>query len=343
MCVAPITNAKRVAQVIFPLDEQLGLSNSVFSPAFAKQMVWLSGLLPYAQSVEVMERIGERYISSSTTWRLVEFYGERMETHVAHQREQVSVERIQLPDAQHDHDQRKGVSIDGGMVNIRADGWRELKVGTVFDVQLRLERNPHSCELEEMAHGVNVHYTAVIGTKADFTPALWALAVQHNLPTARNRSVVADGALWIWDVVEDVCPDGQQVVDWFHAVEHLNAAATTLYPSDEEVEKRKRWLKTYKDHLYMGRIDNIIAVLHKRNLSQLATYFARHKRRMQYLEFREAGLPIGSGTVESGVKQFKQRLTATGMSWHLDNAKRMIVIRSAILGHDFDDLWANIA
>ena len=148
---------------------------------------------------------------------------------------------------------------------------------------------------------------------------------------------------WIWDVAEDVCPDGQQVVDWYHAVEHLDKAAVALYPNESDLPKRQRWLKTYKDHLYMGRIETIISVLHKRGVPQLATYFERHKRRMQYLEFRENGLPIGSGTVESGVKQFKQRLTGTGMRWHLPNANRMIILRAAILGHDFDNLWAKVA
>jgi len=229
------------------------------------------------------------------------------------------------------------------MVNIRNEGWRELKVGTVFDVELQLERNPQTQELDEMAHGVNVHYTAILGTKAAFTPALWALAVQHDLPTARNRSVVADGALWIWEVAEDVCPDGQQVVDWYHATEHLYKAAVALYPHDADQSKRQHWFKKYKQHLYMGRIEKIISVLHKRDVSQFAPYFERHKRRMQYLEFREEGLPIGSGTVESGVKQFKQRLCGTGMRWNRDNAKRMIILRSAILGHDFDDLWVKVA
>jgi hypothetical protein len=290
-----------------------------------------------------MARIGERFISPSTTWRMVQDYGMQLETIVVHQREQVSVERIQLPAAKHDHDQRKGVSMDGGMVNIRHQGWRELKVGTVFDVELRLERNPQTHDLEEIAHGVNVHYTAILGSKDAFTPALWTLAVQHDLPTARNRSVVADGALWIWDVAEDVCPDGQQVVDWYHATEHLHKAAVALYPKETDLPKRHRWFKTYKNHLYMGRIETIVSVLHQRGVSHLATYFERHKRRMQYLEFREDGLPIGSGTVESGVKQFKQRLTGTGMRWLLDNANRMIILRSAILGQDFDDLWAKIA
>jgi hypothetical protein len=60
---------------------------------------------------------------------------------------------------------------------------------------------------------------------------------------------------------------------------------------------------------------------------------------MQDLEFREQGLPIGSGTVESGVKPFKQRLSATGMRWNQDNADRMLVIRAAVLGNDFHPLW----
>jgi len=303
-------------------------------------MVWLGGFLPYEQCEVVFAEIGEQWLSTSSIWRQTQKHGQRLLDYVEQQREQVSVERIQLPDEKHHHDQRKGVSMDGGMVNIRDEGWREVKVGTVFDVDLRLERNPQTGELDEMAHGVDVHYTAVLGTKEDFKPALWALAVQNDLPIARNRSVVADGALWIWDVAEDVCPDGQQVVDWYHAVEHLHKCALALYPHESDQQKRQRWFKKYKHQLYLGNIDTLISVLHKRNVPHLAIYFERHKRRMQYLPFREEGLPIGSGTVESGVKQFKQRLCGTGMRWHLDNANVMLVIRSAVLGHDFNELWA---
>jgi hypothetical protein len=327
-------------RAFFPLDKQWQLDRSVFTHEVARQMVWLSGLLPYEQCEAVFAQIGEQWFSASSIWRQSQKHGQRLLNYVEEQRDQVRVERIQLPDEKHDHDQRKGVSMDGGMVNIRAEGWREVKVGAVFDVELRLERNPQTGELDEIAHGVNVHYTAILGSKEDFKPALWALAVDHDLPTARNRSVVADGALWIWDVAEDVCPDGHQVVDWYHAVEHLHKCALALYPDDFDKQNRLRWFKKYKHQLYLGNIDTLISVLHKRDVPQLTTYFERHKRRMQYLEFREEGLPIGSGTVESGVKQFKQRLCGTGMRWHLHNANIMLVIRPAVLGNDFHDLWA---
>lgn len=333
-------NVRPVGAGIFPLDEQLGLNTSAYSRQMAQKMVWLSGLLPYEQCEAVMREIGERWVPASSIWRQTQRHGERLQQAVERQRDHVSVERVVLPDIKYDHDQRKGVSMDGGMVNIRDEGWRELKVGAVFDIAIRLERNPHTQQLDEMAHGVNVHYTAVLDTKERFTPALWALAVERDVPTARERAVIGDGAAWIWNVAEDVSPDGRQIVDWFHAVQHLADAAHTLYPNDADISKRKRWLTTYKTHLYMGRIHKIIAVLHKRKRPELAHYFETHQRRMQYLEFREEGFPIGSGTVESGVKQFKQRLTGTGMRWKRDNVDRMLVIRAAVLSHAFHDLWA---
>lgn len=306
-------------------------------------MVWLSGLLPYEQCSAVFEQIGERLIPTSSIWRQTQQHGERLQGHVEQQREQVGVERVVLPDGRYDHDQRKAVSLDGGMVNIRGEGWREMKVGAVFDVETRLERHPQTEELDTMAHGVEVHYAAVLGSKEDFTPALWALAVNCEVPTAKERAVIGDGAAWVWSVAEDVCPDGRQIVDWFHAVQHLAEAAIALYPNDHDVRQRQRWLKTHKDHLYMGRTHKIIAALHQRERADLAGYFEHHQRRMQYLEFREEGFPIGSGTVESGVKQFKQRLPGTGMRWNAPNAQRMLVIRAAVLGNEFAALWTAAA
>jgi hypothetical protein len=329
-----------VAGAISPLDEQLKLNRSVYSSELAQRMVWLSGLLPYEQCTAVFEEIGERSIPASSIWRQSQRHGERLQAIVEHQRQQVSVERVVLPDARYDHAQRKALSLDGGMVNIRGEGWRELKVGAVFDVESRLERNPQTADLEAMAHGVNVHYTAVLGSPQDFTPALWALAVAHELPTAKERAVVGDGAAGIWNVAEDVCPDGRQIVDWFHASQHLAEAAQALYPDENQLKQRIRWLKTYRDDLYLGRIHSIIAALHKRHRADLAGYFQRHQRRMQYLEFREEGWPLGSGTVESGVKQFKQRLAGTGMRWRRDSALRMLTLRAAILGNDFHSLWS---
>ena len=182
---------------------------------------------------------------------------------------------------------------------------------------------------------------AVLGSKEEFTPALWALAVERQVPTAQKRASVGDGALWVWNVAEDVCPDGRQIVDWFHAVENLAKASHALYPNEKDECKRKRWFNTYRKLLYMGQVHKIIDVVTQRGHANHAVYFERHQRRMQYHQFREEGLPIGSGTVESGVKQFKQRLCGTGMRWEENNANQMLLIRAAVLGDQFDALWHN--
>jgi len=300
-------------------------------------MVWLSGLLPYEQCQQVFARIGERLIPSSSIWRQTQYHGERLAKQVEQQRQQVSVELVKLADAVYDHHQPKGITMDGGMVNIRGEGWRELKVGAVFDVEPCLERDVHTQQLTEHAHAVHLKYTAVLGTKARFAPALWAVAVAQDVPSAHDSCVCADGAAWIWDVADEYFPLSRQIVDWFHATQHLAQAAQSRYPEDEP--KRLRWLKGQRDHLYLGNAAAVIADLDGAGCTAEAHYFRVHQRRMQYLEFREEGYPIGSGTVESGVKQFKQRLTGTGMRWNVAAAECMAIIRAAVLSAEFDSLW----
>jgi hypothetical protein len=300
-------------------------------------MVWLSGMLPFEQCREVFERIGGKMIPTSSMWRQTQAYGERLQAQVEREQAQVKPERVRVGDAVHDHRQRKGISMDGGMVNIRGEGWKELKAGAVFDVAIRLERDPRTGELSDYAHGVNVAYTAVLGTVQQFAPALWALAVAHDVPTAAESSVTADGAEWIWNLVPDYFPDSIQIVDWYHATQHLAQAAHALYPDDEQ--QAHTWYRQHMDDLFAGRIDRITRALDKADLAAYSRYFHVHRRRMQYLEFRENGYPIGSGTIESGIKQFKARLSAAGMRWSRVGAQRMLVLRAAVLGHDFDRLW----
>lgn len=300
-------------------------------------MVWLSALLPYDHCQQVFERIGERMIPASSIWRQTQQHGERLAQQVQHQREQVSLELVKLPDAIHDHDQRKGVTMDGGMINIRQEGWRELKVGAIFDIEQRLERDPQTQLLTEHAHAAQTHYTAAFGGKAAFATALWALAVEQDIPTAQDSCVCADGAAWIWSVADEYFPVSRQIVDWFHAAQHLAQAASGLYPDDEP--KRQRWLKLQRDRLYLGNVEAVMIALEEVGLSGEVGYFREHQRRMQYLEFREEGYPIGSGTVESGVKQFKQRLAGPGMRWKARAAERMVILRAAVLSNDFDALW----
>lgn len=341
MWSAIIITALRANGAFFPLDERWGLTDGVYSATRAQQMVWLSGLLTFEDCQAVFERIGKVHIPASSIWRYAQAAGARFQHHLDHEQSQVSVERTVVPHISQDHAQQKGMSMDGGMVHIRDEGWKEFKVGTVFDVEQRLARDERTRELVERAHGVHMAYTAVLGSVDRFAPALWALAVQREVPTARDSSVSADGAEWIWNLVADLFPDSVQVVDWYHALQHLSEAAKAIFP-DNEV-KAQRWFKSAADDLFQGNVFKIIQFLERQHLPEHAHYFQVHQRRMQYAEFQEQGYPIGSGTVESGVKQFKLRLTGPGMRWSRSGAERMLIIRAAVMQNSFDALWRRAA
>lgn len=299
-------------------------------------MVWLSSLLPYEQAAAVWARIGECELPTSSLWRQVQYHGPRLQAYVEHQ----TATRLTDPASWSSEplpNQAKGISIDGGMVNTREEGWKELKVGAVFDIQTRFEPHPVTGYLTKMAHGVGVHYTAVLGSKTEFEPVFEALAVAQHVPQATHQGVVADGAAWIWDIADYLFPQAHQVVDWYHATQHLASAAQLRYPDDEAA--RQTWEATMRDHLYAGAIDMIKTDLADTPAASQAHYFETHQHRLNYEQTRLAGFPLGSGTVESGIKQFKQRLSGPGMRWKLANVQPMATLRAAVLNDTFDALW----
>ena len=102
-------------------------------------------------------------------------------------------------------------------------------MGTVFDIDLRLERDPQTRDLVQRPHGTHMAYTAVLGSADEFAPVLWALAWRHSIPTAADSSVTADGADWIWRLVADLFPNSVEIVDWYHACQHLNAPSGLIH------------------------------------------------------------------------------------------------------------------
>lgn len=131
-------------------------------------------------------------------------------------------------------------------------------------------------------------------------------------------------------------PTATQIVDWYHACQQLAQAANLRFP--DSPDEAQVWLKALKNHLWRGEVKTIIAHLQAAGLS--AHYFEEHQRRMDYPAFNALGYPLGSGTTESGVKQYKQRLCGTGMRWSRAGLERMMLLRSAALDNSFADHWA---
>jgi hypothetical protein len=248
-------------------------------------MVWLAAHMPFAAAAEAFERLAGRAVPTDAIWDETQRHGDRLQQHLARQQAAVAVERVSLPPVGADH-RPLGVSLDGGKMNIRGEGWKELKAGTVFEVVARPEKDAQTGEWVERVHAVNMTYRAVLGDNEAFAPALWALAVERQVPQAADVTVTADGADWIWNLVADYFPDSVQVVDWYHATEYLARAAEALFPNDTDAGRR--WLAQRRDDLFAGQIHKIIEPLERAGLTTQAEYFRNHTRHMQYQEFHES-------------------------------------------------------
>jgi hypothetical protein len=312
------------------------MDESSYSPGLVSLMVWLSGQLPYQAAAEVLARAGRQMVSESSIWRRTQAHGTRLQSYVDQQ--QVPVLTGGLAIGLTDHKQQQGVSMDGGMVNVRGEGWKEFKVGVIYDVEPCERFDPMTQEPVDRVQAQHMRYTAVLGTVDEFRPAIWTLAWQRGILNAGNSSVTADGADWIWNLTGDLFPDSIQIVDWYHACENLAKASHALHP--EAPEKAARWFKAQRTQLWLGHAQVIAHQLDQADLPQKSGYFHKHHRRMQYQECRDRGYPTGSGSVESGIKRFKARLTGAGMRWLRSSAEQMLVIREAVLSNTFDELWA---
>lgn len=304
----------------------------MYSEGLQQDMVWLCSQVPYERGEQIAERLGGWHVPVGSLWNTTQRQGERLVTAVERQEAQVSLERTAWENRRYAPQARKAVSMDGGMVNVRGEGWKELKVGLVADI-------PAVSDTAEdgQVHLTKLQYRAVVGDVGLFAAVLWALAVVNAIPYAGLVVVTADGAAWIWRLCADLFPCAVQVVDWFHAVQHLAQAAQARFPNDPPAAQR--WTNDLKALLFKGEIHLILQQFDRFALNGFADYFTEHARRMQYAQFCADGFPIGSGGVESGVKQFKQRLTGPGMRWSRPALHRMVVLRAAVLSETFDQLW----
>lgn len=304
----------------------------------ARELVWLSGILPYEQASAVWQRLGDVSVPPTTLWELTQTEGQRLAVYVEHEREHSRLERTQWNHREYDPRACKAICMDGGMVYVRGEGWKELKAGVIGDIEQTLSQG--AILPDEQHHRLrNLRYVGVVGDGPTFSRAMWIRALHHGVPYAGRSAVIADGASWIWRVAADLFPVSTQIVDWYHAKDHLAQAAQAAHPDDPDAARR--WLNQQAVLLYQGEIWKLMLAFRRAGLDEThARYFHTHQRRMQYQTFRADGFLIGSGSVESGIKQYKARLTGAGMRWSRAGVERMVLMRSAILSGTFDNLWA---
>ena len=218
---------------------------------------------------------------------------------------------------------------------------REAKLGCVF-TQTSSDKDGYAIRDPD-----STSYTGAIEVAEEFGKRIYVEAWKRGWNRASKKVVMGDGAEWIWNLADQHFPGATQIVDIFHARQHLWGLARKLYPNDEA--QQKRWMMIHQDLLDHCKIKKLVASLRSIRTSSAeladklrteADYLVKNARRMRYPKFRRQHLFVGTGVIEAGCKTvIGSRLKQSGMWWTVSGANAILALRCCQLNGRFESYW----
>ena len=328
-----------------PLDEVWGLGSGVLTPGLARAVARDGVEAPFGQAASlVAEHLGVE-VSEDLVRQTTERLGRLADADQAVRPARVVAPKEAVPDT-------LVVELDGGQIHLR-QAWHELKLGRVAPLGPKVVEDPKDGD-RHYALGPSV-YAAGLETCDDFWPRLAREAVRAGLGRWVKRVVLlADGAEWIWKQARtQLALPGVEVIeilDFYHASEHLAKAATAVYGGKSEVGQK--WLDNQCHALRHEGVTPVLAALDalqphdadgEDEVRKVRAYVVEHRARMEYPAFRARLFPLGSGAIESTVKNvMQQRQVQAGMRWTREGAHDVINLRAVhrSVGR-WDAFWAS--
>jgi hypothetical protein len=218
---------------------------------------------------------------------------------------------------------------------------REARLGCVF-IQTTVDSSG-----EPVRDDCSTTYVGAIETAEQFGLRIYAEAVRRGVLEADEVVLLGDGAFWIWTIADLHFHGAIQIIDLYHALEHLSLVAKSVHPVMDK--KTKRWLEIRYDQLKRGDIEALVRSFKRlrpedteaeKVVAREIDYFLKNRERMRYGEFRRKGLFIGSGVVEAGCKTvIGRRLGQSGMRWTVRGANAIIALRCCQLSRRWEQYW----
>jgi len=347
----------KIGQVA-PLDEQLGLaSHQQTSGELTQVACALAVFVPFETAVALLNRLLPVPVSPSAVWLWVQAYGQR-----AMQRLQVELQQLadgQPPVAEpldaKTASQPLLIGADGVMVPFRPAGgqphgrtrWREIKVAILARLSQRSTRAG-----KPVTHLEHRRLVAVLGDIDALRPRLWLEAVRQGVCHAKVVVWLSDGGRGFWNLyAQCFARYALGILDFYHAAQNIWKGATAWL--DGRTTQARAWFDAMRHSLRHGEsnrvLDELMATLQleglpastRETLSQVYTYLQTHREHIDYAKFKELGLPLGSGLVESACKWLiQQRFKGVGMRWSEDGFNHLLHLRLAWVNGRFDALFA---
>ena len=337
-----------------PADVELDIENTEFSPGVRRMQAVVGQDAPFDGGRQQLKLLAGLEVTTKSVERTAETIGEDIAA-----REQADIQRavqLDLPIMVGEPIPILYVQMDGtgvpvvkketagrkGKVHGQPAHTREAKLGCVF-TQTRWDDEGYA-----IRDPGSTTYTGAIETAEEFGKRLYLEAWNRGWSRAANKVVIGDGAEWIWNLAQQHFPGAIQIVDLYHARQHLWTVARLLHPND--AVRQKAWMKIHqKRWLDKGKLETLVAALRSlhsdypevaEKLRIEADYFQTNTKRMRYPKFRKQHLFVGSGVIEAGCKTvIGSRLKQSGMFWTLRGANSILALRCSLLNGRFENYW----
>lgn len=330
-------------QGFLPLDEALELAREVHQYDLQQEFAQLTAELPYSCAAEQLRRltgisVGEHALHDNVN-RIAEQI--RIEDVIPLRSEiQRCIERARPPDGQLPV---LVVAVDGAHSPVRPPGGRKDKRGPGYWRETKGFRLYLIGPDERIVSVASWHQ---IESAEQLTQDL-QLAAQR-VPLDRVRvALVGDGAAWVWNAMEGSFPEAHEVLDYYHCAEHVWIVANARY--GHLTPEAHAWAEATLTRLSMGCLPDVIAGLRRmqptddaarEEIAKLIAYLEEHRHRVDYDQFKNQGLPRGSGGIESANKFLVHaRLKRSGAWWLEPNGNGMLRLRCAIYNGTFDRVF----
>lgn len=335
-----------------PRDRHLGLEGTSLSPGVTHMVALVGATVSFEEGSELLTELAGIQVDA----KLVEREAEALGAEIADDERRVVEEETWRPIPATMY-----LGLDGTGIPMRAaevegrPGKQEDGSSKTREVKLCVAWTAESRDKDDIPtrDPGSVSYSAAIESAAmrDTDDQLSAVAERIAREAHRRRfldaprqAVLGDGAPFIWKIFDELFPGAIQILDRYHAKEHLVEAATAIWPSDND--NRRRWLEERVAELDDGNIDLLVERLmvhadHCKQAGDCAAYFRKNRHRMRYADFRAAGLCTSTGVVEAGCKNaIGTRLKRPGMHWTVRGANAIIALRCAKLSGRLDPFLA---
>ena len=327
-----------------PLDEWLGLRDG-YTPGIQRLMARAGSMSPsFERAGEDLKIYARLEIPGRSIQRMMAAIGPEVQTWLTERPAEipkqspavlyVSYDGTGVPMTRSETKGRKGKQPDGFAKT------REAKLGCVFTQIRRKNGQPPERDPDSTTH------VASFDESVNFGGLIQQEAILRGMAYAKKVVVLGDGAVWIWEVARIYFPGAIQILDLYHAFEHVTELAQLLYPSEKDAKRKaelwRKWLKNDKvDQLIRVATTAASARKNPAEVLKAIQYFQTNRDRMLYASFKKYGYFVGSGVIEAGCKTVVgQRTKQSGMFWHVVGAQNVLSVRCAVFGRLYDNFWA---